>query len=177
VSLQTIQNGLRDLPGIAGRVQHIESPVGAAKKVTAVVDYAHTPDSLKQLYEAFPNKHTVCILGNTGGGRDTWKRPEMGAIAEAFCDHIILTNEDPYDEDPQKIVNEMRSGMSETASVEIIMDRRTAIKTALEKAEYGGYVLVSGKGTDPYIMGPAGSKESWSDAIVVTELLQELATK
>ncbi|MCA9357377.1 hypothetical protein KC872_04140, partial [Candidatus Kaiserbacteria bacterium] len=95
VSLTTIQNSLRDLPPIKGRVEHFNSPEGSTKRITAIVDYAHTPDSLKQLYEAFPNKHKVCILGNTGGGRDTWKRPEMGAIAETYCDQIILTNEDP----------------------------------------------------------------------------------
>ena len=49
--------------------------------MTAIVDYAHTPDSLEKLYSAFPKEHTVCVLGNTGGGRDTWKRPEMGRIA------------------------------------------------------------------------------------------------
>ena len=177
VSLKTIQNALRDLPGIAGRVQHLESPIGAAKKVTAVIDYAHTPDSLKQFYEAFPNKHTVCVLGNTGGGRDTWKRPEMGAIAESYCDHIILTNEDPYDEDPHQIVSAMKNGMSENAPVEIIIDRKEAIASALEKAEYGGYVLISGKGTDPFIMGPNGTKEPWSDAEITKELLEERAAE
>jgi len=176
VSLPTIQDALRDLPGIAGRVQHIPSPTEAAKKVTAVVDYAHTPDSLQKFYEAFPDKVKVCVLGNTGGGRDTWKRPEMGAIAEKFCNSIILTNEDPYDEDPEVILNQMKDGMSEQAPVEIIIDRRAAIKEALEKAPDGGYVLISGKGTDPYIMGPNDTKIPWSDAQVTQELQSELAT-
>lgn len=173
VSLQTIQNALRDLPTLKGRVEIFTPPTGAKKQITVVVDYAHTPDSLKQLYEAFPDKAKVCVLGNTGGGRDTWKRPEMGAIAEQYCQQIILTNEDPYDEDPMKIVEEMIKGMSENAPVEIIMDRREAIRSALDKAPDGGYVLVSGKGTDPYIMGPNGSKEVWSDAEVVKELLMK----
>lgn len=171
VSLKTIQSALRDLPPIKGRVEHFTSPAGATKSVTAVVDYAHTPDSLTQLYQAFPNKHKVCILGNTGGGRDTWKRPEMGAIAEQYCDHIILTNEDPYDEDPEKIVLEMKKGMTDEAPVEIIMDRKAAIAHALEITPADGYVIISGKGTDPYIMGPNGTKEVWSDAEVVKELL------
>jgi len=175
VSLQTIQNSLRELPPLKGRVEHFESPAEAAKKITAVVDYAHTPDSLTKLYEAFPNRHKVCVLGNTGGGRDTWKRPEMGAIAEKYCDQIILTNEDPYDEDPVKIVNDMKAGMSADAPVEIIMDRREAIKKAIEITPYGGCVLISGKGTDPYIMGPNNTKEPWSDAQVVKELLAEVS--
>lgn len=177
VSLETIREALRDLPALRGRVEHFTSPTMAEKHITAVVDYAHTPDSLTKLYEAFPNKHKVCVLGNTGGGRDTWKRPEMGAIAEKFCDHIILTNEDPYDEDPERIVEAMRKGMGDNAPVEIIMDRRTAIKHALELAPEDGYVLISGKGTDPYIMGPNGTKTPWSDAAVVQELLAELPRK
>lgn len=175
VSLETIRDSLRDLPALRGRVEHFVSPSNAEKRITAVVDYAHTPDSLTKLYEAFPNKHKVCVLGNTGGGRDTWKRPEMGSIAEKFCDQIILTNEDPYDEGPEKIVAAMQKGMSDTAPVEIIMDRRTAIKHALAIAQNDGYVLVSGKGTDPYIMGPNDTKTPWSDAAVVQELLADLA--
>jgi len=173
VSLESMQKSLRDIPAIAGRVEHFTSPAGAAKKVTVVVDYAHTPDSLTQLYQAFPDRHKVCVLGNTGGGRDTWKRPEMGAIAEQHCDQIILTNEDPYDEDPLMIVQEMKKGMSESAPVAIIMDRREAIATAITRAPQDAYILVSGKGTDPYIMGPDGSKQVWSDAQVVQELLNE----
>jgi len=174
VSLESMQKSLRDIPAIAGRVEHFESPAEAVKKVTVVVDYAHTPDSLTQLYEAFPERYKIGILGNTGGGRDTWKRPEMGAIAEQYCEQIILTNEDPYDEDPLKIVTQMKDGMSDTAPVEIIMDRRIAIKTAIEKAPDGAYILVSGKGTDPFIMGPDGTKQVWSDAQVVKEVLIEV---
>jgi UDP-N-acetylmuramoyl-L-alanyl-D-glutamate--2,6-diaminopimelate ligase len=144
------------------------------KQITAVVDYAHTPDSLTKLYEAFKDKSKVCVLGNTGGGRDTWKRPEMGAIAEQFCTHIILTNEDPYDEDPDRIIADMRKGISDTASLDVIMDRKLAIRTALEKAPPGAYVLISGKGTDPYIMGPHHTKTPWGDAAVVQELLDEM---
>lgn len=174
VPLTSIQSSLRTLPPLRGRVEHFSAPAEAAKQITAVVDYAHTADSLTKLYEAFPDKQKICVLGNTGGGRDTWKRPEMGAIAEKFCDHVILTNEDPYDEDPDKIIADMQKGMSPEASVEVIMDRRAAIARAIEIAPNGSYVLVSGKGTDPYIMGPNGSKAPWSDAEVVQELLQAL---
>lgn len=174
VSLETIANALRDLPPLRGRVEQFSSPANAVKHLTAVVDYAHTPDSLTKLYEAFPNKHKVCVLGNTGGGRDTWKRPEMGAIAEKFCNYIILTNEDPYDEDPKNIVTAMQKGMTEAAPVEIIMDRRAAMAHAVDIAPPDSYVLISGKGTDPYIMGPKGTKTPWSDAQVVTELLAAL---
>jgi UDP-N-acetylmuramoyl-L-alanyl-D-glutamate--2,6-diaminopimelate ligase len=138
-----------------------------------VVDYAHTPDSLEKLYQVFPDKIKVGVLGNTGGGRDTWKRPEMGAIAEQYCEKIFLTNEDPYDEDPQAILAAMRRGMSDDAAVEIIMDRRAAIEAAINAAPNGAVVLVSGKGTDPYIMGPNGTKQEWSDAATVRSILTE----
>jgi UDP-N-acetylmuramoyl-L-alanyl-D-glutamate--2,6-diaminopimelate ligase len=98
----------------------------------------------------------------------------MASIAARYCDHIILTNEDPYDENPRKIVEDMAKGISDTSKLEIIMDRRLAIATALEAAKDGGYVLISGKGTDPYIMGPHGSKLPWSDAHVVQEELAKL---
>ncbi len=174
VSLTTIERALQSLPPVHGRVEHFYSPKDGKKKVTAVVDYAHTPDSLQQFYEAFPEVHKVCILGNTGGGRDTWKRPEMGAIAATYCDQVILTNEDPYDEDPRAILDAMAKGIDDTSKLQIIMDRREAIRTALANAPDGGYVLISGKGTDPYIMGPNNTREPWSDAVVVQEELAKL---
>lgn len=175
ISLLTIDKALRDIPPIAGRVEQFTTPKGAPKSVTAVVDYAHTPDSLEKLYQAFPNVSKVCVLGNTGGGRDTWKRPEMGAIAEKYCDHIILTNEDPYDENPRAIVDQMQKGITDQSKVSIIMDRRAAIRKAVAMAPASGYVIVSGKGTDPFIMGPNGTKTPWSDAVEVTLALEEIA--
>jgi UDP-N-acetylmuramoyl-L-alanyl-D-glutamate--2,6-diaminopimelate ligase len=174
VTLKTIEGALYELPPVRGRVEHFFSAKDAQKHVTAIVDYAHTPDSLRQLYTAFKDQPKICILGNTGGGRDTWKRPTMGGIAEEFCDHVILTNEDPYDENPRAIVDAMAKGITDKSKLEIIMDRRTAIRTALEKSVDGGYVIISGKGTDPYIMGPNNTRQVWSDADVVTEELAKL---
>ena len=174
ISFLTIDKALRDIPPIAGRVEQFTTSKDSEKQVTAVVDYAHTTDSLEKLYQAFPDTYKVCILGNTGGGRDTWKRPEMGAIADRYCDQIILTNEDPYDENPRQIVEQMAKGITNTDKLEIIMDRRLAIATALEKAPHNSHVLISGKGTDPYIMGPKGSKIPWSDAEVVKEELAKI---
>jgi UDP-N-acetylmuramoyl-L-alanyl-D-glutamate--2,6-diaminopimelate ligase len=125
------------------------------------------------------------VLGNTGGGRDKWKREEMGKIADKYCDQIILTNEDPYDEDPNEIVEEIKKGIIKKP-VEIIMDRRTAINTAIQKAltlkqiqgdKYKVAVLITGKGTDPYIMGQNGSKIPWDDATVAREELKKLLKK
>lgn len=175
ISFQTIDKALRDIPPISGRVEQFTTSKDSPKQLTAVVDYAHTPDSLEKLYQAFPNTKKVCVLGNTGGGRDTWKRPEMGALAEKYCDHIILTNEDPYDEDPKKIIDQMVKGINDTSKLEIILDRREAIRKAFEVVPFGGHVLISGKGTDPYIMGPHGQKTVWSDAAVVQEELDRIS--
>lgn len=173
ISWETIESALRTHPPIQGRVERFTTPINAIKPLTVVVDYAHTPDSLQKLYEAFPDERKVCVLGNTGGGRDTWKRPEMAEIAERYCEKIILTNEDPYDEDPEKIVADMYHGITDTEKVQIIMDRRSAIAHAIEHAPAHSLILVSGKGTDPYIMGPRGTKTPWSDAVVVQELLEQ----
>lgn len=176
ISLKTIEYALHNLPPIRGRVEHFYTPENCPKQITAIVDYAHTPDSLEKLYQAFKEVPKVCVLGNTGGGRDTWKRSEMASLAEQYCDHIILTNEDPYDENPRAIVEAMAKGVTDQTKLEIIMDRRTAIKTALEKVPDHGYVLISGKGTDPYIMGPNGTKQPWSDAQVVQEEIKQLTS-
>ncbi len=170
VPLPTIAEALATLERIPGRTERID----AGQNFTAVVDYAHTPDSLAALYAAYPVRK-ICVLGNTGGGRDTWKRPEMGRIADEACDTVILTNEDPYDENPQAILDAMAAGMKRAPH--IVMDRREAIRTALRAAGPGDAVLITGKGTDPYIMGPNGSKEPWSDARVVREELQSLQEK
>ncbi len=171
VSTPRIQEGFTKIDRIAGRAERIET----SEKFIVVVDYAHTPDSLKALFEAYPDRKKICIIGSTGGGRDHWKRPEMGKIAEEYCEHVILTNEDPYDEDPVKIMAQIASGMQKSPLM--ILDRREAIHAALTQAKngLGDAVLVTGKGTDPYLMGPKGSRTPWNDANVVREELAKLS--
>jgi len=162
------------VPGRADRVER-------GQPFTVVVDYAHTPDSLRALYETYASsgstinrdKKIIGVLGSTGGGRDIWKRPLMGSIADDFCSVAILTNEDPYDEDPHKIINEVAQGFNLKKPF-IILDRRAAIREALREAKPGDAVLITGKGTDPYIMGPHGTKEKWSDKKVAEEELRKL---
>ncbi len=159
---------LSHMKPILGRVGMIQE----GQSFLAVVDYAHTIESLQALYGAFPGRRKICVLGNTGGGRDRWKRPAMGQLADESCAEVILTDEDPYDENPDEIVREMASGMKRTPTV--IMDRRKAIRHALTLARVGDAVLITGKGTDPYIMGAKGKKTPWSDAGVVREELRTL---
>ncbi len=169
IPLATAAFALSKLSRIPGRAERIE----AGQPYSVIVDYAHTPDSLKALYAAYPQRK-VCVLGNTGGGRDTWKRPEMGRIADEECAEVILTNEDPYDEDPEKILKEMSAGMGR--SPHMILDRREAIHKALSLAQPGDAVLITGKGTDPYIMQENGKKLPWSDAAVVREELAKIGS-
>ena len=96
----------------------------------------------------------------------------LWAASRQRTDEVILTNEDPYDEDPEAIIAEMAEGMERAPT--IILDRREAIRHALAQAKDGDAVLVSGKGTDPFIMGPQGTKISWSDAEVVRDELTHM---
>ena len=169
IPVEKAASGIRKVVGIPGRAEKIN----AGQNFDVIVDYAHTPDSLEKLYQTYAGKYRRCVLGNTGGGRDAWKRPVMGDIAERYCDEIILTNEDPYDENPEKIVREMAAGMQNKAPL-FILDRRAAIREALRRSSIGDVVLITGKGTDPYIMGPMGQREPWDDATVVKEELRKL---
>lgn len=172
IEATVIARALERIAPIQGRVERIKSD-GAFE---VVVDYAHTPDSLEALYTSFSENKKICVLGNTGGGRDTWKRPKMAQIAEKYCDEIILTNEDPYDEDPRSIVDDMAAGMKDKKPA-IILDRREALAYALRRGRALGenaLVLVTGKGTDPFIMGPRGTRTPWSDTRVVKEELEKL---
>jgi len=171
VTDKIITDALDKFAGIPGRVQRIE----AGQDFSVIVDYAHTPDSLEKLYQVFQASRNICILGGTGGGRDTWKRAEMGRIADEYCDEIILTNEDPYDEDPRSIVEDVAKGIPYEPT--IIMDRRLAIREGIKRAKTGDSVIITGKGTDPYIMGPEGSKIPWSDARVAREEIERIKTK
>ena len=171
IPTDVIARALGKVATIPGRAERIE----AGQDFTVVVDYAHTPDSLEALYRAYGSKRKICVLGSTGGGRDSWKRPVMGGVAEKFCAEVILTNEDPYDEDPVDIVKQIKGGMKHEPHV--IMDRRTAIARALSLAHSGDAVLITGKGTDPNIAGPHGEKIPWSDAAVAREELVKLFSK
>lgn len=167
IPMDIVHRALGKFTGVRGRVERIDE----GQKFTVVVDYAHTPGSLEKLYRTFGDTKKVCVLGGTGGGRDAWKRKEMGRIAAEHCSKIILTNEDPYDEDPRQIIGNISEGIHKTEHM-VIMDRRQAIRRAFELTKREWVVLITGKGTDPYIMGPNGTKEPWDDATVAREELK-----
>ncbi len=171
IPAQTIIAALTAYQGTRGRMEVVSLP-DIRLPFNVIVDYAHTPDSLKQAYEAIPGKK-VCVLGGTGGGRDTRKRAPMGSLAATHCRRSILADEDPYDEDPNKIIMDVAAGMPR-GSYEISRDRRVAIRKALQYAESNETVIITGKGTDPFIMGPNGSKVPWDDAEVVRDEMRLL---
>ncbi len=168
-----------DLPAARPILEKIESIKGRMEFVrkepfAVVVDYAHTPDSLKEVYKTLKpaNKRLICVLGAAGGGRDKWKRPEFGKIASMYCDRIILTDEDPFDENPAKIIQDIRSGIpkEKALAVKEILDRREAIKVAINMAQEGDVVVITGKGSETSMAVAGGRKIPWSDRDIVLGL-------
>lgn len=174
VKTETIKRALEKFNYVPGRMEpvKIDDP---KQNFDVIVDYAHTADSLEKVYEVFKNRRIIAVFGATGGGRDKWKRTEMGKVADKYCAEIILTDDDSYDEDPAQICREVAEGIAEHKP-EIITDRRLAIRSALKKAREGDVVILSGKGTDPYLMGPNNKKTPWSDSGVAREELISLLT-
>ena len=188
--LEKIAAGIARASGIPGRMEVIQR-----EPFRVVVDYAHTPDSLKAVYKTViefnelksshthelinsPTHKLICVLGSAGGGRGKRKRPEMGKIAVEYCNEIILTDEDPYDEDPATIIDDIEAGFShtqnprpETLNPRKILDRREAIRAALRDAKDGDTVVITGKGAEPWMMGPNNTKIAWDDRAVVREEL------
>ncbi len=182
IGLEAIKRAFDSFENIAGRMERIAALAG----FTVFIDYAHEPKSLETVYQfcrsLIPKesgKKLICVLGAAGGGRDKWKRPVMGELAAKYCDQVILTNEDPYDENPQQILNEIESGFSQVQSskfkvqsfCEKILDRTEAIEKALSLAKAGDIVILTGKGSETCIMGPNISKIPWNEKEVVEKLL------
>jgi len=165
VSLAVCKNVLEKIKTMPGRMEAI-----VRQPFTVIVDYAHTPTQLEKVYQTLKGKRLVCVLGSCGGGRDKWKRPVMGKIANQYCDKIIITNEDPYNEDPMEIINQVAG---ETGA-EKILDRREAIGKALGLAKQKDIVIITGKGSEPWMCVKHGQKIPWDDREIVREIFKSL---
>ncbi len=162
------------LKSVAGRLE----PIRSAEGVTAIVDYAHTPDALENvlnaIHEVLDGKQgkviTVC---GAGGNRDKGKRPLMAQEAVKQSDRVIITSDNPRNEEPQDIINDMLAGLSaqQMKKVVSIVDRKEAIKTAIMLAERGDVILIAGKGHEDY-QEIKGVKHHFDDREVVRELFQ-----
>jgi UDP-N-acetylmuramoyl-L-alanyl-D-glutamate--2,6-diaminopimelate ligase len=180
IDWETIKNVIENFDGVPGRLEFIQKDPFAI-----IIDYAHTPDSLEKVYQAVKKiiaskkskGRMICVLGCAGGGRDSWKRPVMGEIASRYCDEMVLTNEDPFDDDPEMIINEIAEGVVKSSynkKFKKILDRRDAIKEAIKIADKGDVVIVTGKGSEPYIRISKGKKIPWSEKEVIKNILNEL---
>lgn len=173
IAPETIRDAFIGVSGISGRMEFITNPPNSIFSV--VVDYAHTPDALSNVYETLSKKDNrlLCVLGSAGGGRDKWKRSEMGKIADKYCEEIFLTNEDPYDEDPEDIIQEVAKGIIQKKP-NIILNRKDAIEAAIKKAGADDTVIITGKGAEPLMMLDGGKKISWDDREVVRDILNDV---
>ena len=152
-----------------------------ARNPTIIVDYAHTPEQLEAVYKTFKTQPLICVLGSCGGGRDKWKRPVLGKIAGQYCKKIIITNEDPYDENPFSIMDEIEKGFSqirnpksEIRNYEKILDRKEAIKKAIDLAKPGDVVMITGKGSEPWMCVANGKKIPWDDRQIARDALLDM---
>lgn len=158
-----------------GRFDQIVSPSG----VTAIVDYAHTPDALENVLKTIQNVRTknekvICVVG-CGGDRDKAKRPEMAAIAARLSDRVILTSDNPRSEDPEQIIRDMQEGVgvSRQRKVIAVTNRKEAIKTACVMAEEHDIILVAGKGHETY-QEIKGVKYDFDDKKIIKEIFENL---
>lgn len=166
---------LSELESVSGRFQFIVSET----KITAIVDYAHTPDALENVLQTIEdirtkNEQLITVVG-CGGDRDTSKRPIMADIAASLSDKAIFTADNPRTEDPEAILQEMEKGVApqhykKTLS---ILDRKQAIKTACQLANPNDIILIAGKGHETY-QEIQGVRYDFDDLKIVTELLQQL---
>lgn len=165
-----IREAFESVSSIPGRLEYVTRPPRTAFSV--VVDYAHTPDALFNVYKTLKDKRRklICVLGSAGGGRDRWKRSEMGKLADQWCDNIILTNEDPYDEDPELIIKDIEKGIEQKRAT-VIIDREEAIRAGVAMAGPDDTVVITGKGSEPWMMISGGRKLAWDDRNVVQKIL------
>jgi len=183
IDLETCKSALEKIKGIPGRMEEVIS-----QPFKVIVDYAHTPDSLRKVYEtlliskSLPCRQAgkmICVLGAAGGGRDKWKRKILGELAAKYCNEVIITNEDPYDENPIEIINQVASGTESISvnqrnnqrksAVYKILDRREAIKKSLQSAKPNDVIVITGKGCEPWMCIENGKKIPWDDRQIVKE--------
>ena len=161
------------LRSVSGRLEPIRSKEG----VTAIVDYAHTPDALENvlnaIHEVLDGKGKVITVCGAGGNRDKGKRPLMAQEAVKQSDRVIITSDNPRFEEPQDIINDMLAGLNaqQMKKVVSIADRREAIRTAAMMAEKGDVILIAGKGHEDY-QEIKGVKHHFDDREEVRKIFQ-----
>jgi UDP-N-acetylmuramoyl-L-alanyl-D-glutamate--2,6-diaminopimelate ligase len=164
---ERIAQGLGTLPQVPGRLERVPTPPGAP---VVLIDFAHTPDALERALTALRPlaKGALIVVFGAGGDRDRGKRPEMGRVAAALADRSVVTSDNPRTEDPEAILDDIERGMGR-APRQRIVDRREAIRQAIETASPADLVLLAGKGHETYqIRGTV--KHHFDEREVVAEL-------
>lgn len=180
ISNETIQKGLKNIHLVPGRMEKIEE----GQKFCVFVDYAHDAVSIEAALLSVRNLKTekegrvIVLLGGQGGGRDKKKRPVMGHIAATLADYVVVANEDPYQDDPAQIMEEVARGSEDAGKIRgkdlfVIYDRREGIKKALSLAISGDVVLIAGKGAEQSMEVKEG-QIPWDDRVVVREELKSM---
>lgn len=166
---------ISELESVAGRFQYLISD----NKITAIVDYAHTPDALKNVLETInsirtKNEELITVFG-CGGNRDKTKRPKMGHIASALSSKVIVTSDNPRNEAPESIMEDIEKGIEPQNFKKVlsIADRKQAIKTACQMANPNDIILIAGKGHETY-QEIKGERFDFDDFKIVKEFLKQL---
>ncbi|EQK43900.1 UDP-N-acetylmuramyl-tripeptide synthetase family protein [[Clostridium] bifermentans ATCC 638] len=167
---EIVLNGLKNTGGVAGRFEAISNETG----ISVIVDYAHTPDALENVIKTareFVKNRIITVFG-CGGDRDTTKRPLMGDIAQKLSDICIVTSDNPRTEDPELIINDILEGLDKSKeNYKVVIDRKEAIKEAIEMAQKGDVILIAGKGHENYqVIGKV--KHHFDDKEIANEFLQ-----
>lgn len=180
MSYPQLVDAIRTVPPVPGRMEMIDE----GQPFTVVVDYAYEPTSLALLYthwrtQVGPNAKLITLISSTGGGRDVWRRPVNGKTAVEHCDYVIATNEDPYDEDPQVIINQVAGGALAAGAKEgenfwRVPDRTEAIRQACGLAQPGDVVFLTAKGAEQKMCIAKGKKIDWDDRVVVRTALRAI---
>ena len=178
LSTARIASAFETINGIPGRLEFINK----GQNFFVVVDYAFEPRAVEALYDVVKTlKHhrVIHVLGSAGGGRDVARRPKLGELAGEHADIVIVTDEDPYDDDPKSIIDQVADGAKAEGKVLdenlfTILDRREAIRRALGLAEKGDIILITGKGSEQGIVRANNVIEPWDDRRVVEEELSKL---
>ncbi len=181
VELKSAIAKLENVKQIPGRFEIIDE----GQPFTVIVDYAPEPASLSKIYEtvtALNAKRIIHVLGSCGGGRDVARRPILGQMAGETADIVIITNEDPYDDDPMQIIKDVASGAVTAGKIEgqnlyQIEDRAEAIQKAIQLAEPGDLVLLTGKGSEQAICVANGKKIPWDEREVAREAIRNRIAK
>ena len=176
IDAEVARQGLAQVSPIPGRFEVVTSP-GMGGRFTLIVDYAHTPDGLAELLATSSAltgaDGTVTAVFGCGGERDADKRAEMGAVAVAGADRVVVTSDNPRREDPMAIVSQILSGIGDSSSVTVVIDRRDAIRYAIETAVAGDVVVIAGKGHER-TQDLGGKVVDFDDRAVARELLEDL---